>query len=57
MPKKDNPIGLRVDDDVFEAIKALAHEIYEDDRHIATMARRLIIEALEARKRLKPKKK
>ena len=33
-----------MDDEVFEAIKKLAHEVYQDDRHIATMARRLVTE-------------
>ena len=47
--KKDHAIGLRVDDEVFEKIKDLSYELYDDDRHIATMARKLIIEALEQR--------
>ena len=57
MNKNDNPIGLRVNDEVYTLIKSLAEEIYQDDRHIATMTRRLVIEALEHRKLLAKRKK
>ena len=53
MSKKDTTIGVRVDDDLYSIIQSLAAE---DDRPIASMARKLIVEALETRKILKKTK-
>ena len=50
--KKDVVITVRVDSEVDEIIRALAQK---DDRTVAWVARKLIIEALEARKLLKAK--
>ena len=47
---KDANIGVRVDDELFEIIERLASE---DDRTLAAMVRRLIVEALKARGELK----
>jgi len=48
--KKIIVITIRVDSETGEAIRTLAQA---DDRSVAWVARTLIIEALEARKRLK----
>ena len=47
--KKEMNIGVRVDDQVHAAIEKLARE---DERPLAAMARKLIVEALRARKLL-----
>mgnify|MGYP000123480922 CR=1 FL=1 len=47
--KKIDIITVRVDSETSEAIRALARA---DERSVAWMARRLITEALETRKRL-----
>jgi len=49
--KKIFVLTVRIDTDTNEAIQALARA---DDRSIAWVARRLIIEALKARKLLPP---
>jgi len=49
--KKIAVITIRVDSETEEAIRALARA---DDRSVAWVARSLITEALERRKRLKP---
>ena len=48
--KKDTTIGVRVDDELYDIIQTLAEK---DDRPVASMARKLIVEALEKRKILK----
>ena len=53
MSKKDTTIGVRVDDELYEIIRTLAEK---DDRPIASMARKLIVEALEKKKLLKKSK-
>jgi len=50
--KKIIVITVRVDTDTADAIQALARA---DDRSIAWVARKLMVEALEARKLLSPK--
>lgn len=52
-PKKHTTIGVRVDDTLLSIIQSLADA---DERPIASMARKLIVEALEARKLMKPKR-
>ena len=52
--KKHTTIGVRVDDELLAIIQSLAED---DDRPIASMARKLIVEALESRKAIKPKRK
>lgn len=51
MGKKIFTIGVRVDEKVNQIIESLANK---DDRAVAAMARKLILEALENRKLLKP---
>jgi len=46
---KNTTIGVRVDDTLLTILKELAKE---EDRPIAAMARKLIVEALKARKKL-----
>ena len=50
MGKKDTTIGVRVDDDLLRALKGLAKE---EDRTMAAMTRKLVVEALQKRGRLK----
>ena len=50
--KKIIVITVRVDTDTADAIQALARA---DDRSVAWVARKLMVEALEARKLLSPK--
>ncbi len=50
--KKEAVLTLRVDYEVNDVIRALARK---EDRSIAWVARKLITEALEARKLLNPK--
>ncbi|WP_281559970.1 ribbon-helix-helix protein, CopG family [Thalassomonas sp. RHCl1] len=52
--KKVLVLTVRVESEVYEAIRLLAEE---DERSIAWMARRLLREALQARKLLKPPEK
>ncbi len=53
MAKKNHAIGLRVEDEIYDKIKTLSYDVYDDDRHLATLSRKLIIEALEHRGVLK----
>jgi len=46
MGKKETTIGFRVDDDLLEILQQLAAE---EDRPMAAMARRLVVEALRQR--------
>ena len=46
MGKKQTTIGVRVDDDLHRALNRLAEE---EDRPLAAVARRLIVEALKRR--------
>lgn len=48
--KKDTTIGVRVDDDLLRTIQSLADE---EDRTLAAMTRRLVVESLKKRGRLK----
>lgn len=50
--KKEVILSVRVDSDVDDILRALAKK---DDRTIAWIVRKLIIEALEARKLIKTK--
>ncbi len=50
--KKEAVVTLRVDHEINKIIRAIARK---EDRPIAWVARKLITEALEARKLLKPK--
>lgn len=50
LSKKDTTIGVRVDDELLAILQKLADE---DERPVAAMARKLIVEALRARKLLK----
>ena len=52
--KKDVPYTVRVESQVANIIQKLADE---DERTISFVLRKLIVEALEARKLIKPKKK
>lgn len=52
--KKDVPYTVRVESQVADIIQKLADE---DERTISFVVRKLIVEALEARKLIKPKKK
>lgn len=45
--KKNTTIGVRVDDDLLEILRKLA---IEDERPVAAMTRKLVLEALKARK-------
>lgn len=54
MTKKTYMIGLRVDETINKIIERLAKK---DDRAIASMARKLVLEALEVRGLLKSDKK
>ncbi|MCH2075203.1 MAG: hypothetical protein MK130_10220 [Puniceicoccaceae bacterium] len=47
---KDANIGVRVDDELFAILQRLAGE---DDRTLAAMVRKLVVEALQARGELK----
>ena len=46
MSKKDTTIGVRVDDKTYEIIKQMADK---DERPVAAMARKLVLEALRTR--------
>jgi predicted transcriptional regulator len=46
MSKKDTTIGVRVDEELLQMIQELADN---DDRPLASMARKLILEALKNR--------
>lgn len=46
MSKKDTTIGVRVDEELLQVIQELADN---DDRPLASMARKLILEALKNR--------
>ena len=46
---KNTTIGVRVDDSLLTVIQELAKE---EDRAVAAMARKLIVEALKIRKRI-----
>jgi predicted transcriptional regulator len=50
LAKKDTTIGVRVDDELLVVLQKLAKK---DERPVASMARKLIIEALRARKLVK----
>jgi hypothetical protein len=52
--KKNTTIGVRVDDDMLQIISRVSEA---EDRPLATMARKLIEEALITRKLMKPKRK
>lgn len=46
MGKKETTIGFRVDDDLLEVLQRVAED---EDRPLAAMARRLVVEALHKR--------
>ena len=50
MGKKETTIGVRVDDDLLAVLKRLADE---DDRTLAAMTRKLVMDALRQRGELK----
>ena len=50
--KKHTTIGVRVDDEIPEIVQSLAKK---DERPVASMARKRMIEALEARKLIQAK--
>lgn len=50
LAKKDTTVGVRVDDELLGILQKLAKK---DERPVASMARKLIIEALRARKLVK----
>ncbi len=52
--KKDVPYTVRVESQIATVIQKLADE---DERTISFVLRKLIVEALEARKLIKPKRK
>ncbi len=53
MGKKETSIGFRVDDDLLQILQKLAEE---EDRPMAAMARRLVVEALHQRGLIPDKK-
>ncbi|NQU38627.1 MAG: ribbon-helix-helix protein, CopG family [Lentisphaerae bacterium] len=53
MEKKETSIGVQVDDDLLEVLQQLAEE---EDRPLAAMARRLVVEALHQRGSIPDKK-
>jgi len=52
MGKKNTTIGVRVDDELFAVLSRLAED---EDRTLAAMTRRLVVEALEKRGQRKRK--